>query len=112
MLASLSRPLNYNLSGWFNATCNAPFTFTLSCAPSLFPCQDFAHAPHRLRQVFQHHQGLWLHQAGGRLEGRLRPHHRCAGRGIPELTEGMKLSYELQDDKRGRGQQAAELQLL
>jgi CspA family cold shock protein len=32
--------------------------------------------------------------------------------GIPELTEGMKLSYELQDDKRGRGQQAAELQLL
>ncbi len=32
--------------------------------------------------------------------------------GIPELTESMKLSYELQDDKRGRGQQAAELQLL
>ena len=32
--------------------------------------------------------------------------------GIPELTEGMKLSYELQDDRRGRGQQACELQLL
>ncbi len=32
--------------------------------------------------------------------------------GIPEITEGMKLSYELQDDRRGRGQQATELQLL
>ncbi len=32
--------------------------------------------------------------------------------GIPELHEGNKLSYELQDDKRGRGQQATELQLL
>ena len=32
--------------------------------------------------------------------------------GIPELTDGMKLSYELQDDKRGRGQQATELQIL
>lgn len=32
--------------------------------------------------------------------------------GIPELEEGAKLSYELQDDKRGRGQQATELQLL
>lgn len=32
--------------------------------------------------------------------------------GIPELSEDMKLSYELQDDKRGRGQQATELQLL
>ncbi len=32
--------------------------------------------------------------------------------GIPEVTEGMKLSYELQDDRRGRGQQATELQLL
>ena len=32
--------------------------------------------------------------------------------GIPELTDGTKLSYELQDDKRGRGQQATELQLL
>ena len=32
--------------------------------------------------------------------------------GIPEITEGTKLSYELQDDKRGRGKQAIELQLL
>jgi CspA family cold shock protein len=32
--------------------------------------------------------------------------------GIPELGDGTKLSYELQDDKRGRGQQAMELQLL
>lgn len=32
--------------------------------------------------------------------------------GIPDITEGMKLSYELQDDRRGRGQQATELQLL
>jgi CspA family cold shock protein len=32
--------------------------------------------------------------------------------GIPEITEGMKLSYELQDDRRGRGKQATELQLL
>lgn len=32
--------------------------------------------------------------------------------GIPEVTEGIKLSYELQDDRRGRGQQATELQLL
>ena len=32
--------------------------------------------------------------------------------GIPDLADGTKLSYELQDDKRGRGQQATELQLL
>ena len=28
------------------------------------------------------------------------------------ITAGVELSYELQDDKRGRGQQATELQLL
>ena len=32
--------------------------------------------------------------------------------GIPDLSDGAKLSYELQDDNRGRGQQAMELQLL
>ncbi len=32
--------------------------------------------------------------------------------GIPELTEGMKLSFEVQPDKRGRGPQAADLQLI
>lgn len=32
--------------------------------------------------------------------------------GIPELTEGMKLSFEVQPDKRGRGPQAVELQLM
>jgi cold shock protein len=32
--------------------------------------------------------------------------------GIPELHDGTRLSYELQDDRRGRGQQASELQLL
>ncbi len=32
--------------------------------------------------------------------------------GIPDLADGAKLSYELQDDKRGRGQQATEFQLL
>jgi CspA family cold shock protein len=32
--------------------------------------------------------------------------------GIPDLSDDAKLSYELQDDKRGRGQQATELQLL
>jgi CspA family cold shock protein len=32
--------------------------------------------------------------------------------GIPDLADDTRLSYELQDDKRGRGQQATELQLL
>ncbi|MGB7206841.1 MAG: cold-shock protein [Anderseniella sp.] len=32
--------------------------------------------------------------------------------GIPELKDGARLSYELHDDKHGRGQQATELQLL
>ena len=32
--------------------------------------------------------------------------------GIPELHEATRLSYELQDDRHGRGQQASELQLL
>jgi CspA family cold shock protein len=32
--------------------------------------------------------------------------------GIPELNEGMKISFEVQADKRGRGPQAVELQLL
>lgn len=31
--------------------------------------------------------------------------------GIPELNEGMKVSFEVQPDKRGRGPQAVELQL-
>jgi cold shock protein len=32
--------------------------------------------------------------------------------GIPELTEGTKISFEVQPDKRGRGSQAIDLQLL
>ncbi|MBI2718807.1 MAG: cold-shock protein [Rhizobiales bacterium] len=32
--------------------------------------------------------------------------------GIPELKEGMRISFEVQPDKRGRGPQAVELQLL
>lgn len=32
--------------------------------------------------------------------------------GIPELVEGTKLSFEVQPDKRGRGDQAVNLQLL
>ena len=31
--------------------------------------------------------------------------------GIPELNEGMKISFEIQPDKRGRGPQAVDLQL-
>jgi CspA family cold shock protein len=32
--------------------------------------------------------------------------------GIPELLEGARLSFEVQPDKRGRGDQAVDLQLL
>ena len=32
--------------------------------------------------------------------------------GIPELSEGMQISFEVQADKRGRGPQAVELQLI
>ncbi|MFN0190772.1 MAG: cold-shock protein [Aestuariivirga sp.] len=32
--------------------------------------------------------------------------------GIPELGENMKISFEVQADKRGRGPQAVELQLI
>ena len=32
--------------------------------------------------------------------------------GIPELAEGTRLSFEVQADKRGRGDQAVNLQLL
>jgi CspA family cold shock protein len=32
--------------------------------------------------------------------------------GIPELNEGMKISFEVQADKRGRGPQAVELQIV
>lgn len=32
--------------------------------------------------------------------------------GIPELNEGTKLSFEVQPDKRGRGPQAVDLQLV
>lgn len=32
--------------------------------------------------------------------------------GIPELAEGTRLSFEIQPDKRGRGDQAVNLQLL
>lgn len=32
--------------------------------------------------------------------------------GIPELSEGMKISFEVQADKRGRGPQAVNLQLI
>ena len=32
--------------------------------------------------------------------------------GIPELSEGMRISFEVQPDKRGRGPQAVDLQLV
>ncbi len=32
--------------------------------------------------------------------------------GIPELSEGLKISFEVQDDTRGRGPQAVNLQLI
>jgi cold shock protein len=32
--------------------------------------------------------------------------------GIPELAEGTKISFEVQPDKRGRGPQAVDLQLI
>jgi CspA family cold shock protein len=32
--------------------------------------------------------------------------------GIPELAEGTRISFEVQPDKRGRGPQAVDLQLL
>lgn len=32
--------------------------------------------------------------------------------GIPELAEGMRISFEVQPDKRGRGPQAVNLQLI
>jgi CspA family cold shock protein len=32
--------------------------------------------------------------------------------GIPDLAEGTKLTFEVQPDKRGRGPQAVELQLV
>jgi CspA family cold shock protein len=32
--------------------------------------------------------------------------------GIPELTEGLKISFEVQEDTRGRGPQAVDLQLI
>ncbi|MGH6855971.1 MAG: cold-shock protein [Aestuariivirga sp.] len=32
--------------------------------------------------------------------------------GIPELSEGLKISFEVQDDTRGRGPQAVDLQLI
>ena len=32
--------------------------------------------------------------------------------GIPELADGQRISFEVQADKRGRGPQAIELQLL
>lgn len=32
--------------------------------------------------------------------------------GIPELAEGQRISFEVQADKRGRGPQAVDLQLL
>jgi cold shock protein len=32
--------------------------------------------------------------------------------GIPELAEGTKISFDVQDDAQGRGPQAIELQLI
>ena len=32
--------------------------------------------------------------------------------GIPELSENMKISFEIQPDKKGRGPQAVDLQIL
>jgi len=32
--------------------------------------------------------------------------------GIPELNEGVKISFDILDDSKGRGSQAVELQLL
>src|SRR4051794_21598976 len=35
---------------------------------------------HRYGEVVQRPEGLWLHSTRGRREGRVRPHHRSAGR--------------------------------
>ncbi|HUR43407.1 MAG TPA: cold-shock protein [Aestuariivirga sp.] len=32
--------------------------------------------------------------------------------GIPELSEGLRISFEVQEDTRGRGPQAVDLQLI
>jgi CspA family cold shock protein len=32
--------------------------------------------------------------------------------GIPELSENMKISFEIQPDKKGRGPQAVDLQIV
>ena len=34
-----------------------------------------------------------------------------SGRGVPALNEGDKVSFEIEDDRRGRGKQAANVQL-
>jgi hypothetical protein len=45
--------------------------------------------------VVQRHEGLWLHLASGRWEGRFHPNHRDQAAGLKGLNDGQKVSYEV-----------------
>ena len=44
-------------------------------------------------------KGFWLHTAGRRREGRIRPYFRGRRAGMSNLNEGQKLSYDVVSER-------------
>src|SRR5262249_34845056 len=58
-------------------------------------CHDQGHS-----EVLQRPEGLWLHPAGRRRQGRVRARHRARASGVSALREGQKVSFDTQTDPR------------
>jgi len=71
-----------------------------------------SYAPERHSEVLQPGKGLWIYLTGRRWPGCFRDITAVQRSGIPELSENMKISFEVQPDKRGRGPQAVNLQIV
>ena len=67
-------------------------------------------ARHRYREVLQHRQGIWLHQPEGGSKDVFVHATALEAAGISSLSEGEKVSFVLEDDNRGRGKQAGQIE--
>jgi len=62
-------------------------------------------------QVLQWSQGFWLHHARGLASKDVFVHATALeAAGIHSLNEGDKVSFMLEDDRKGRGKQAGQIQ--
>ena len=77
---------------------------------TLYRERNSPHARHRYREILQHGQGLRLHQPEGGGKDVFVHATALEAAGIRSLNEGDRVSFVLEDDRRGRGKQAGQLQ--